>query len=409
LPPTTKADVAASFPDGLVSSKPVHEPWKYSASSGTINRITVVQDFRKRDFTRATQLHALRVTGYRAGMKYLEIPPSVCANVCGVGATVEPNVFKYAFEVLFRGTVFNAEVASNLRGFAERQLLYRRLELPSFGPEGLAQPDASLDAYLQQIDKYRPHVVKALPVYLYLLALRIEETGTRPQIDGGVMPMGSVMTPHMKRVVERAFGCPVYEDYGSTEFGCMAVECGRQDGLHPFNDLFLLEIVRNGRPAPAGAMGRLLVTDLWNYAMPLIRYDIGDVASFRSDPCGCGRAGHRLAIHGRLEDSLVAEDGSLLTSDRVIDAILSHHPGVLGFRIDQRRDTELEIQVVPRKGHSLHLDDVGECLADLLGRSIRIVTRTAGTILPEPNGKYRFVRNFTKAPLAALPSASHPC
>jgi phenylacetate-CoA ligase len=287
--------------------------------------------------------------------------------------------------------------------------MYRRLELSSFGPEGLAQPDAALDAYLQQIHDYRPHVVKALPIYLYLLALRVEEGGIKPRIDGGVMPMGSSMTPHMKRVVEKAFGCRVYEEYGSTEFGSMAVECDRQDGLHPLNDLFHLEIVHDGRPAAAGQRGRLLITDLWNYAMPLIRYDIGDAASFREDACGCGRGGRRLAVHGRMEDSLVTDDGSLLTSDRVVDTVLAQQPGVRGFRVDQRRAGDLDVQVVPRKSHAVHVDDVSACLAGLVGRSTRIATRLAGTILPEPNGKYRFVRNLMKASAAAPRYASQQC
>ena len=402
LPPTTKSDMTANFPDGVLSSTRVHAPWRYVASSGTIDRITLVQDFRKRDFARATQLLGLRMTDYLPGMKYLEIPPDVCANTCGVGRTAEPNVFHYALKALTTGNIFDAEVVSNLKGLAERQLVYRRLELPSFGGEGIAQQDTALDEYLALIERYRPHVVKALPLYLYLLALRVEDGGTRPQIDGGVMPMGSLMTPHMKRVVERALGCRVHEDYGSTEFSCMAAECGRQTGLHPFEDLFLLEIVRNGRSARDGEVGRLLITDLWNYAMPFIRYEIGDVASYHACTCGCGRAGNRLVIRGRMEDCLVSEDGSILTSDRIVDAVLAQHPGVLGFQVDQRRKSELDVQVVPRRDRSVHLDDVSHCLAHLVGPSTRIATRRAGTILPERSGKYRFVRNFTRAPFHVL-------
>lgn len=402
LPPTTKADLAANFPDGLLSSKREHGPWRYVSSSGTVDRVSVIQDFRKREFVRATQLLALRTAAYRPGMKYLEIPPDVCANVCGVGGTQEPTVFQYAFNALTSGAILQDDVRSNLRGLVERQLVYRRLELPSFAAGGIAQPHAALDEYLNAIDTYHPHVVKALPIYLYLLALRIEDGGIKPRIRGALMPMGSSMTPHMKRVIERAFGRRVHEDYGCAEVGGMAAECGHQNGLHPFRDLFFIEILRDGRPASEGELGKVLITDLCNFAMPLIRYEVGDVAVCRRGRCACGVSTDRFEVQGRVQDCLLADDGSILTSDTVIDAVLAEHPGVLGFQMDQRQDGKLHVRVVPRAGRALHLDGVTASIAQLVGRSRPIVARRAGTIVPERSGKYRFVRNLAGPPLQAL-------
>src|SRR5260370_22579774 len=157
----------------------------------------------------------------------MDIPPDLCRNVCGAANRADPNIFRYAFSNILTRKLFDADVVSDLRGLAERQLLYRRLTLPSYGHEGVTQTPSVLNNYLQQIRDYRPFIVKALPIYLYMLALHIQEHGVQPpKITGGLMPMGSSITPHMKRVVESAFQAPVHEDYGCAELGTIGAECG---------------------------------------------------------------------------------------------------------------------------------------------------------------------------------------
>ena len=401
LPPTTKADIAANFPDGLLSSRQDHVPWKYVATSGTVDRVTIIQDFRKRDFVRAAQALSLQTATYRPGMKYMEIPPDACVNVCGAGGTQDPNVFRYLVGSIANRTIFDAETSSELRGLVERQIVYRRQDLPSFSAEGLDQPVNVLDQYLQDIDRYRPHILKALPVNLYLLAMRIQDGGMKPKVAARVMPMGSSITPHMKRTVESAFGRPVHEDYGCAEAGAMAAECSFRNGLHPFEELFHIEVLRNGRPVRDGEIGKIFVTDLSNYAMPLIRYEIGDVGTLHRSPCACGLTSARLDVQGRVHDCVVADDGSILTQDAVVDSILTL-PGVLGFQLEERHGGEFQVRVVPRGIGGVHLDSVRDTLVGLVGKSRRIVARQVRTLLPERGGKYRFVKNLTDSPSQVL-------
>jgi phenylacetate-CoA ligase len=406
---TTKADVAANFPDRLTSEVRAYAPWRMVATSGTIDRISVVHDFRKRDVVRVAQLLGLRMaTGYEPGMRYLEIPPDVCTNVCGVAGTVEPPLLSYLFQSARAGDLFDAEVLSNVRGLIERQVIYRGLELPGFNGDGIAQAADTLNDYLERIARHRPYVVKALPVYLYLLAVHILDNKLpAPPIPGGIMPMGSAMTRYMKEVVSRAFGCAVHEDYGSAEMGVFAAECRHQGGLHPFGDLFHLEIMRGDRPAADGEPGRVLVTDLFNYAMPLIRYEIGDVATWVSGQCGCGLGGGRLIVHGRIQDCLVSDAGELVTPGVITDALLER-PDVLAFQLDQRTPEELDLQIVSRGGLSADLTAAADAVRAIVGSRRRLRTRRVTTILPERGGKYRFVRNSTPVQWNLLKGAA-PC
>lgn len=402
LPPLTKQDVARSFPDRITSTQRSFPPWRYAATSGTVERLTVVQDFRKRDHSRAADLLGLRMAvGYQPGMRYLRIPPDVCRNVCGVGATAQPSLFGYLAEAARQRMLFDPDVVSNIRGIVWRQLVYRTLELPGLARDGLVQPPDVLDHYLDEIDACRPHVIKALPIYFHLLALRLEDTGRLPPRQAGnLMPMGSSMIPHVRRVAEAAFGARVHEDYGSAEAGAIAVECGHQSGLHPHDELFHVEIVRKGRQAAPGEPGRVLLTDLVNYAMPLIRYDIGDVAIPRTGTCACGVEAPRFEVVGRIQDSLMDDDGDVVCADRIGDAVMAS-PGVLGFQLDERA-TSLDVKVVARPGRDVSLDDVIERLEALLGKRRRISTRRVGNIPPERSGKYRFVRSATGGASDAL-------
>jgi phenylacetate-CoA ligase len=326
-------------------------------------------------------------------MKYVEIPPDVCRSVCGASDSVEPSIFRYFLDNLWSRRLLESEVRSDLKGLVERQLVYRQLVLPSYGSDGLVQKRDVIDGYLRSIGEYKPVLLKALPAYLYMMALHISDGGRQPpRITNGIMPMGSSLSPYMKRVVESAFGCEVHEDYGCAELGPMAAECGARDGLHVFAGLYYVEVVRNGRPAGDGEVGSVLVTDLYNYAMPFIRYDIGDVAIVRRTPCGCGLDGRRLEVQGRLQDCLVAEDGTVITADRVADSVLPCR-GVLAFQLESGENGGLHLQVVPRGEEQPDLDRIAQILAGLLQRNAKINARLVPTILPEAGGKFRFVKN----------------
>jgi phenylacetate-CoA ligase len=394
LPSVRKADITANFPDRISSSVEQFPPWRYRSTSGTTERLTAIHDYRKREMVRASQLLALNsATSYQPGMKYLEIPPNICRNVCGLSNTREPGLAEFVIENLRTKKVLTPSFRSDLKGLIERQWLYRQVALPSYGAAGYGQFPEDLDAHLRAIEDYRPSVVKALPAYLYALAIHIVEERRRPpRIPRGLSPMGGSLSTYMKRVVESAFECPVHEDYGSAEFGAIAAECGSQNGLHLFRGLFHVEVLRGNRPAAAGELGKVVITDLYNYAMPFIRYEIGDSAVFRSGRCLCGRETMRLEVHGRVRDCLPGKDGEVITPDQIADLVLSQRD-VFAFQLEVSSHWSASLRIVPRRGRTPDLKTIAGLIADRIGISIQ--SKITPTIQPEPGGKFRFVKNLT--------------
>lgn len=209
--------------------------------------------------------------------------------------------------------------------------------------------------------------------------------GECARVRRGVAAAAEPIFDFQKPSIEQAFGAPVRERYGCNEFASVAHECAA-GSLHVATDRVLFEIVRDdGKPAAPGEIGRVLVTDLDNRFMPLIRYRIGDLAEWGHD-CGCGLPFPVLArVHGRERDRIRARSGQQV-SPHAIAVPLEGTP-VLGFQV--LVDSMGGVRAIHLQGESFQLDSVREAWAEILGtadfevRFVSDVERSrSGKILP---------------------------
>ncbi|HEY3799926.1 MAG TPA: AMP-binding protein [Caulobacteraceae bacterium] len=128
--------------------------------------------------------------------------------------------------------------------------------------------------------------------------------------------------PSTRRLVERIYGAPLHDAYGLNEIGAVANQC-EAGAYHVHVEHCLAEVVdADGAPCPPGQLGRLLVTGLQNLAMPLLRYDTGDVAMALEGPCACGRTLPALAaIGGRFRRFAYLPDGTRERHNALLGAI----------------------------------------------------------------------------------------
>ena len=125
-------------------------------------------------------------------------------------------------------------------------------------------------------------IAKALSGYA------LEHDPDRPQVQA-ILTTGSAITTSIREECKHAFGAKVINRYSNEEVGWMAIQCPKHDHLHVMSSNVIIEIVDEaGRPSPPGQPGRLLVTALHSEAMPLIRYEVGDIAEWGKKSCDCG-------------------------------------------------------------------------------------------------------------------------
>jgi phenylacetate-CoA ligase len=395
LPPVTKTAFRRHFPGGVTTGEQSAD-WRYISTAGTTDRLTIIADFPKRDHRRSSELRVLRVAlGADLAVPTVEIPPNACNVVCGLTDSGPPTFLGYLWHVLRRGILFSPEARSDLRGRFERQVVLCRHTLPPLNPAPPERLVKVLDAYLDDIVRLRPAYLRGFPVYLVWLADRARARGLTLAGLRGVSPFGGLVSGQMAARLRDGFGAPFRDAYGTSELGSAAVSCGHAPGMHVFEDLFIVHVLREGRQAAPGQLGRLVVTDLVNAAMPLIRYEVGDVGRLHTGPCPCGRTTARLEVLGRVQEVLDTPAGPLPASD-VADTFFAD-PAVANFRLDEVAPGSFEAAVVPGPGGAApDLRAWQERFAALHTGVRKIRARTVPYVQPEPSGKYRFVSPFRR-------------
>jgi phenylacetate-CoA ligase len=229
------------------------------------------------------------------------------------------------------GASIDAKKAFGLRGRL-RDLIRGHRFLSSFDLSA-----SMMDKYVDIVRGLKPILFLSYPGPMEVFALHCQKRGIRfPSLEC-IVCSAETLWPHQRKTIEEAFGVEVFDRYGCREVGHIASECREHDGLHISSDRLFLEVVDDqDRPCAPGETGRILVTDLDNYGMPLIRYDIGDraVVSERS-ACACGRGLPMLeSIEGRTLEIVVTPDGRQI-GGTFWTLLLRSRPGFDQFQVVQ--------------------------------------------------------------------------
>ncbi len=208
--------------------------------------------------------------------------------------------------------------------------------------------DKSLDLYIEHINRTKPMFIRGYPAAVQVLANRVRSRRISVWQPRAVFTTSESLLPAMRERITGAFGCPVFDGYGLNDGGVSAYECEAHSGLHIDTERSLLEVVdEQGRPLLQGT-GRIVATTLTNYAMPLIRYDTGDLAEVSQGLCPCGRPRLFLKrICGRSTDILVTPEGKLVHGWFFVFLLRDLSQHVLEFRVVQESIRELLILVIP--------------------------------------------------------------
>lgn len=273
LPFTTKDDLRNNYPFGMAAI-PLKECVRIHSSSGTTGNPTVVLH-SKHDLEAWAELVARNL--YMVGVRDTD----VFQNTSGYGMFTGGLGFQYGAEKLGCLTVPAAA------GNSKRQIKFMK----DFGTS----------------------VVHIIPSYATRLAEVMAEEGVNPKRDLKLRVFAIGAEPHteeQRKRIEEMLGVKAYNSFGMSEM-CgpgVAFECKEQNGMHIWEDNYLVEIVdpKTLKPVPDGELGELVLTTLNREAMPLIRYRTRDLTRILPGDCPCGRTHKRLArFQGRSDDMII--------------------------------------------------------------------------------------------------------
>jgi phenylacetate-CoA ligase len=356
LPVLTKADIRANGPALLSTEYDRTRLHRKTTSGSTGVALEVFVDDAAMQHKRACVLRADEWSGWRFGERV--------AKVWG-----NPEYLRLGW----RGRLRNA-------------LLERATYLDT-----LKLDEAALAEFVRRLRRRPPSLLFGHAHSVYLLAeyVRAARVRLRPR---GIITTAMVLHSWQRRAIEDVFACPVTNRYGCEEVSLIACECERHDGLHVNAPGVYVELLCDGRPAGPGEPGSVIVTDLTNRAMPLLRYQVGDVASWADRPCPCGRGLPLLErVEGREADYVVTPAGELISGISLTENFALHVPGVAQLQIVQETVDRFVFRIV--RGTEFgpaSLRRLRELVAERFGPEVSFACEYPERIPQEPSGKYRF-------------------
>ncbi len=235
---------------------------------------------------------------------------------------------------------------------------------------------------LAKVERLGPDVLDGYSSSLLLLA---EEAETRG--DKGIKPRmivggAELIDETSRRFVEDVFDAPFFDEYASVEFERLAWQCEHRDGYHIDADTVVMQFVdKDGEEVAPGETGEVVCTSLFNRAMPLLRYALGDVGVPSGEKeCGCGRVFPLMRVlEGRKESVIVLPDGRVLSPLAIGDCMCAfkYFTNIYQYRFVQKRVDLFRILVKPKH---VRVDErvVGEELVKHIRRTLRLSENAAG-------------------------------
>ncbi len=250
----------------------------------------------------------------------------------------------------------------------------------------------NLPAYIDAMHSMPAVYVQGYPSSLHLLGRAMLEAGRPlpPDKIRAVFPSSESLLAFHREVIEEAFGAPVFDRYGTSEFVVSMTSCTERS-LHVDMEFGIVEVEVEEETADY-VRGPLLVTGLGNDATPFIRYRVGDVGTRSKHPCACGRPGDVfLAVDGRVEDYVVTPDGRWVGR---LDHIFKDQLDIGEAQILQDDATAIEVRFVPRDCFDERSERaLVKEIRSRLGDEIRVDLRRVDEIPREANGKFRAVKS----------------
>lgn len=257
------------------------------------------------------------------------------------------------------------------------------------GPAAVLDIHTEVAQQAEWLRRVRPGYLLTFPSNALMLARYFRANGLALPSLRGISTLSEVVDERLRRECRAAWGVEIVDAYSASETGYIALQCPEHPHYHVQAECALVEVLDEaGRPCAPGEVGSVVVTPLHNFAMPLLRYEIGDRAEVGA-PCSCGRGLPVIArILGRAKHDLILPSGArrhawLGTQE------FAENPAIVQHQVVQRSLEELEFRLVVRRPLAPAEEArLAEIVTANLGHSFRVTFRYLDAIPRAPSGRF---------------------
>jgi phenylacetate-CoA ligase len=263
---------------------------------------------------------------------------------------------------------------------------------PTIRVDPTLMSDAEMARMFARLERFKPDVIISYVNTLYRFAQYLDAEKLNAIRPRSVIVSSESLYPHQRELMEKVFGCRVYNRYGLSETGIVAIECENRDGLHINQEILHIEYV----PTVTGNL-QIVVTDLINQSMPILRYETGDTGRPVEGTCPCGRGLARIGnLEGRVIDILPSKvcghvNGQLFATFHWIQ-------GVKQYQVIQEKIDAFRINIVRTEAfRDENLEPMAATIREKFGADARIQVDFLERIPFTSGGKYKLVVSEVEA------------
>ena len=249
-----------------------------------------------------------------------------------------------------------------------------------------------LDVYAKKMIEFEPKFIRGYPSSIYFFAAFLKEKGIDLIRPRAVLTTAEMLLPHQRKLIEDVFQCDVFDGYGAFDGGTAAFECEGHCGYHmPIGKVVMEFVDDDGNPVAEGEKGRIIATDLFNYAMPFIRYDTGDMGVYSDEECSCGRKLPLMKkILGRTTDILRFKNGSVLSGPSL--TLIFKDFDIRQYQVVQTSGVSLVVNIIRGKTYSKNdTEKIYHVLKNAVGDEVTVKFEFVNHIQPTKSGKWKIV------------------
>jgi phenylacetate-CoA ligase len=230
-----------------------------------------------------------------------------------------------------------------------REVIDAKLTRRSFIP-AYEMDEAGLEKFMTNINQCRPVLIDGYAESFNFIAKYLKSKSYNGHKPKAIISSAQNLSLESRDVIENVFGCKVFDKYGSREFGGgLAYECEHHNGHHIVAECLIVEIVKDGRPALPGEVGEVLVTSLNNFAVPLLRYRLGDLAVQMDnlESCACGRGLPRIGdVQGRIQAVIIGSENQFVPGSFFARLFADYEYAIRQFQVVQEEPGKLKFNIV---------------------------------------------------------------
>lgn len=334
IPLLSKNDVRENLYSGLlVAGLDKRDVLKINTSGSTGEPFTIFADREQLEYRFATTMRSAEWTGWRIGNRQARL----WHQTLGMSKT---QALREKIDAIF----------------------LRRMFIPAFEVDS-----KSILKTINKLNRKKPLLLDGYAESLNLIASFLNQGEIEIKFQPKAIMSSAQALPDETRIqIERAFKSKVFDKYGSREFSGIAYECMAHQGHHVMEESYIVELLVSDRPARPGEIGEVVITDLLNRAVPMIRYRIGDLAVAMDNEanCVCGRSHMRIGrIEGRTQAIVHCANGTWLPGTFFAHFFKGYEDCVRFFQIHQSQKGEFELKMV--KGSCFSIEKFDELMRDL--------------------------------------------